>query len=262
MRSKRLFKKIESFGVKVSIEVSDLSDLEIIEEILVSELGNCFTFTNGERSDLTFWLRKSGSNRSLFLNEKMLFEGSRDSVIEVFRNTLRHEVAKNADKTFIHSGAVGWNGKGIIFPGFSYKGKTTLTVEFVKLGADYYSDEYAVIGDDGLLYPFPKFLSLRGLIDDKKQFPVAIEEINGKVGKKPIPISLVLVTEYDTEAVWRPEILSQAQGILEIVTHVLPFSEKPAEKLDILIKALKEAKFIKQKRKDARDLARRILDML
>jgi hypothetical protein len=253
---------IESFGVKVTISAYSEEDFLEIKEILAMGLGNCFSLVEKEeRSDLYFRLEGNGK-RALFLNGEKLYEGPPDMVMDVLDSKLRLEIALKADKTFLHSGVVGWKGKAIVFPGFSYKGKTTLTAEFVRLGAEYYSDEYAVLDEEGLVHPFPKFLSVRGITDNLRQFNVSAEGIGGRIGKIPIPIGLVLITEYEPGARWSPEFLSKAEGILNLISHTVPFSEKPAKTLRILEKALGDSKIVKQKRGEATEFARKVLDLL
>jgi hypothetical protein len=252
---------IESFGVKVNISTEFEEDFLQIEKILTTGLGGCFRIIDEVNGGFHFHIGGK-EEKALFLDGEEIYKGSQDAVMEVFDSKLRVGIACRADKTFIHAGAVGWKGKAIIFPGFSYKGKSALTAEFVKLGADYYSDEYAVLDEKGLVHPFPKYLSLRGIIDDLKQVDTPVESIGGKVGKDPIPIGMVLITEYEPGVSWNPEFLSQAQGMLEIVSHTVPFSERPAETLKFLKKALDGAKIIKQKRGEAAEFARKVLQML
>jgi len=253
---------IESFGVRVTISAHSEEDFPRIKEVLAMGLGNCFSLIEKEeRTDLYFRLEGSGK-KALFLNGEKLYEGPSDAVMEVLDSKLRLEIAVKTDKIFLHSGVVGWKGKAIVFPGFSYKGKTTLTAEFVKLGAEYYSDEYAVLDENGLVHPFPKFLSMRGITDNLRQFNVSVEVIGGKIGKNPIPIGLVLITEYEPGVRWNPEFLSKAEGILNLISHAVPFSDKPAKTLGILEKALRDSKIVKQKRGEATEFARKVLELL
>ena len=62
---------------------------------------------------------------------------------------------------YLHAGVLEWKGKALVLPGISYSGKTTLVQELVRLGARFYSDEYAIIDTKGRVHPFPSPLSIR-----------------------------------------------------------------------------------------------------
>jgi hypothetical protein len=56
----------------------------------------------------------------------------------------RYTAEATPDMTFLHAGVVGWQGRAFVLPGRSLSGKTTLVREMLRLGATYYSDEFAV----------------------------------------------------------------------------------------------------------------------
>jgi hypothetical protein len=65
------------------------------------------------------------------------------------------------DWTFIHAGVVGINGRAIILPGASHAGKSTLVAALVRDGAEYGSDEFAVIDTQGRVRPWARWLGVR-----------------------------------------------------------------------------------------------------
>ena len=85
-------------------------------------------------------------------------------VLAMLDSELRGHVADHAtDGFFIHAGVVAHRGRGIVIPGDSFSGKTTLVAELVRAGAGYYSDEFAVIDAEGLVHPYARPLSFRAL---------------------------------------------------------------------------------------------------
>src|SRR6185295_11682383 len=105
------------------------------------------------------------------------------------------------NRVFIHSGVVGWHGKAILIPGRSYSGKTTLVKEFVQAGATYYSDEYAVLDSKGLVHPYPRALGVRET-DAFNQTKYTIESLGGTAGRKPLPVGMVIVSQFKKTAKW------------------------------------------------------------
>jgi len=69
---------------------------------------------------------------------------------------------QTGDYLLFHAGAVSMDGQGVVLPGASGTGKTTLVAGLVVAGFDYLSDEAAAIDPiSGLLHPYPKALTLK-----------------------------------------------------------------------------------------------------
>jgi hypothetical protein len=64
------------------------------------------------------------------------------------------------DALVLHAGAVTKYGAAVVLLGHSGRGKTTLTIELVRRGFGFLSDDFAVIGSDGLVRPFPRRVNL------------------------------------------------------------------------------------------------------
>ncbi|MEP7147984.1 MAG: hypothetical protein ABI857_03805, partial [Acidobacteriota bacterium] len=124
-----------------------LDRLQILE---TKEAEHTFGFASDESG--TLFLFQNG--------EQISFDSFRIRFFKFFNSMLRIVVAEHArDCVFIHAGVVGWKGKAIVIPANSFQGKTTLVAELVKNGAEYYSDEYAILDEKGLVHPFPRDLS-------------------------------------------------------------------------------------------------------
>ena len=154
---------IESFGVKVRIGCNSASGLRELHELASSALGGKYKLLGGANAEHTFThIRKKDGNDDLFKDGNLIAEERiRESVLRQFPSDLRITVAEFAKrKVFVHAGAVSWKGQGIILPANSGLGKSTLIAELIKLGAKYFSDEYAVLDERGRIHSFPKPLSL------------------------------------------------------------------------------------------------------
>ena len=68
----------------------------------------------------------------------------------------------------LHSGSIAKNGAGIVLPGESGSGKSSLTLALVESGYKYFSDEIAVVdSQSGELHSFPKPVSIK----NRSNFP-------------------------------------------------------------------------------------------
>jgi hypothetical protein len=163
-----------------------------------------------------------------------------------------------ADRVFVHAGAVVWNGQALIFPGTSCAGKTTLVAELVRNGAIYYSDEYAVLDEQGKVHPYARDLQMR-VPGDHQQRPVSVAQLNGCAGREALPISHVVFTDYVAGALWKPKPMSGGLAALEMMRHAIPVQRTPARVMTTLAKVMETATAWKSKRGEAGETAKRLL---
>lgn len=274
--SRRQF-SFQSYGVKIGIRAESRTVLETIEsrmgEILPFEI-ELIEASAAERI-LDVELKGDGfviySEGELVIDRSGAGGGSAAEKEEIFFNIInsriRLTVAEYAvGKVFLHAGAVGWNGRAVIFPGSSFAGKSSLVAALIKRGALYYSDEYAVLDENGLVSPFPKTLSLRGIKNEYAQVERSAESLGGKTGVEPIPVGLVLVCQYDKDLKngnsFAPEILSAGQGALEIMAHAIPVRFNPKFTVETLYKISSRAIIAKCRRGEAEDFSSLLIDFL
>lgn len=185
-----------------------------------------------------------------------------NEVLEVLESGLHLSVAMLArHRLFVHAGVVGWQGKAIVIPGRSRSGKTTLVEALVRAGATYYSDEYAVFDAHGRVHPYSKPLSIREEGSERpKLYPV--ESIGGCSGTKPLPVGLIAVTKYQSEARWRPRALSPGQAVLALLDNTVLARFKPGVALITLQRVIASASAFKGKRDQAEEVVASLLDEL
>lgn len=196
------------------------------------------------------------------LDARELIATDRQAVaLGVFEAALRAHVAEHAPGlTFIHAGAVALEEVGIVLPGRSFAGKTTLTAALLAAGATYYSDEYAVLDGDGLVHPYPRPLSLRpdGRGSEVEVDPAAL---GARVGRRPFRPRMVVLTSYRPDATWAPAELSAGAGALALIGHAIPVHTRPDETLDAVSAAVRDCLVLQGERGEAgavaADLVRR-----
>jgi hypothetical protein len=185
-----------------------------------------------------------------------------DDILEGFEHYLQLHVAELARRrVFVHAGVVGWRGQAILIPGRSHSGKSNLVAALLQSGATYYSDEYAVLDAKGRVHPYSRPLSLRNG-DGGRPTRYNIEQSGGRVGVKPLPIGLVVVTQYKAGAEWRPRRLSVGRGILALLANTVAARREPAMALGTLQRAAGQAKLIKSPRGEADRVAPLLLGYL
>jgi len=183
-------------------------------------------------------------------------------ILKFLAARLRRTVAELAPRrVFVHAGVVAHRGRAIVIPGPTMSGKSTLVSELLRHGAIYYSDEYAVLDADGMVYPFPKPVSLRAPVSfDSIDFEA--EYFGASSGNAPLPIGLVVVTHYQVGARWRPRTLSHGQGALTLMAHAIAARRDPRRVMASLLRAVAGAIMLKGVRGEAFDLSKQMLEIM
>lgn len=255
---------IRSHGVLVRMKTNDRDAFREIIPILHSNLPGCeIDLSSDDIAEHEFIYIWNPSKLDALYKDgvKVSTRRRRNEALHLTGSQVRICIAEFApDHVFIHAGVVAINGKAIVIPAKSMSGKSTLTAELVRLGAIYYSDEYAVIDRNGFVCPFPKDLSMR---EDGEfvQTDIPIEEFGGRQGTEPIPVEMILITAYKPNARWKPRELSPGQGFMELVSHTVPIRQNPTIAMERLSKIVRTSRIIKTKRADAAKTASTLFKM-
>lgn len=247
--------KFDSYGVKIAVGSNSGEFLQKIKDHLPSIFPNCFVLHSRLKPKHDFLITVNNDRLyELYKDGELMTSGdSEENMFKFFCSRLRLTVAEFAvSRVFLHAGVVGWKGKAIVFPAQSFQGKSTLVAELIKRGALYLSDEYAVLDENGLVHPFPKTLSLREMVDKYEQTEYSATSLGGKTSSAPLPVGMVLITQFEPGAKWEPEILSEGRAILEIVPHTIPIRHDPEFSLRVLNKIVNRAIIAKSKRSEAK----------
>jgi hypothetical protein len=172
---------------------------------------------------------------------------------------LRMYIALHApDHVFVHAGVVGVENRAIVLPGRSFAGKTTLVAALVKAGAEYWSDEYAVLDADGLVHPYPKPLSVRinGTRETDEQ---PVESLGGRAGDRPLPVAVIAFTSYRPEAAWALSARTAGEGAVKLLEHSIAARSRPEQVLAAVRRAATNATVLEGERGDAGQAASALL---
>lgn len=260
-------RSILAYGVRIGIRTNKP---ELLDRIL-DYAPPLWKSTSGLRVDRLYsfqfeggGLRRNGRIAHFMLDDQVsaVRSNSLKTILEAFQMSLRVYVAEMARRrVFVHAGVVGWKGKAIVIPGRSMSGKTSLVAAFLRAGAIYYSDEYAVLDHNGRVHPYPQPLEIRKAGSVKAQ-KCRAEEIGGVTGTKPVPVGLVVVSRYEVGACWRPRPCSPGQAIMELLANTAPARRKPEVVIPTLHRAASGATVLKSVRGEAERTARLILGRL
>ena len=255
-----------SFGVRIGVRTNTP---ELLERVLAQLPAGWKVASSPVVGRLYSAIQGSTSPRSnvrsfhlLYANlERLERTENLDHLLEALESDIETHIAQTSrQKLFIHAGVVGWKGRAVIFPGRSLSGKSTLAREFLSAGAEYFSDEFAVLDAKGAVHPFPRPLSIRnGDPQNGLHTRVTAEELGARVGNKPLPVSLVVLSRYKVGAHWRPRALSRGQGVLGLMANAVAARSQPQRALVILEKTIRQAQVLRGIRGEAKETVESIL---
>ena len=181
-----------------------------------------------------------------------------DLLLDAFEDHAKIQTAWRAQgMLFVHAGVIGWRGHGIVMPGRSGTGKTTLVRALIEAGAEYYSDEFALLDANGRVHPYARPLSIRNAGTRATRCPA--ERMGARIGTTPLAVRLIVSTEYRRGARWRPHLLSKAEAVLALMANTVAARRLPQETLPSLREAVLHARAIRSPRGGSSSVVGRLL---
>lgn len=172
---------------------------------------------------------------------------------------LRMYIALHApNHVFVHAGVVGVEDRAIVLPGRSFAGKTTLVAALVQAGAEYWSDEYAVLDANGLVHPYPKPLSVR-INDTRETDEQPVESLGGRAGDRPLPVAVIAFTNYRPGAAWTLRARTAGEGAVKLLEHSIAARSRPEQVLAAVRRTATNAMVLEGDRGDAGQAATALL---
>ena len=203
-----------------------------------------------------------GHHNSVYVNGALLARcATLQATLRAFEADVQLYVAEMApEHIFVHSGVVGYRGRGILLPGRSFAGKSTLVSELVRAGADYYSDEYAVLDSTGGVHAYPRPL----LIRNGRTSGVAkqrIHPVGARAGDGPLPVGLVVMSQFRSGGEWRPRRLSPGRGALALLANTVAARRIPEVAMATLHQVVTRAPIVTSERGEASTVVEPILEL-
>jgi len=246
----------EAYGVGVAVGVSHAELLDELQPVLppgrqpcaASEVDRRFAIKLEQSG--TYAFEKDGRLRNNGLTLPL--------VLGLLDTELRLYIARKAPEAiFIHAGVVAHQGRTIIIPGMSFSGKTTLVAALVREGATYFSDEFAVLDDNGLVHPYAKTLSLRDV--NQVQIEHSVDSLGGVAAEEALPVGAIVATNYHPGAQWQPEIGSVTDGAMALLANAVPARERPEAVMRTVSRCAEGALVLKSARGEATAIAPKLL---
>ncbi len=256
---------IRAYGRRIGIRVNDRS---VLEQVL-DRLPFGWKPARSPVVDCLYSVLVSGAKgQSRIRRFNLLYAGAtrlartldlEEMLTELEANLHSYVATTTERKMFFHAGVVGWRGRAIVVPGDNFSGKTSLVLALMRAGASYYSDEFAVMDGRGLVHPYASPLHIRGRgLGRPERCPV--ELMDGRVGKKPLPVGLIVVSHYERGARWQPQLLSPSRAALAMLSNAMSARLQPQATMAMLRKVVSQAPVLQGVRGEADEIVDSILN--
>ena len=188
--------------------------------------------------DVTLAIDADGDQLTLQQGTQNLYRGSDESELAttLIQQTIYHLIDKNKDGMALHAAALSKNGKGIILPGASGRGKTTLSTWLATKGYNYLTDEYVFIRENtNIIQAFsrPPNIKVKGIDALDSYFDINAHEdqtirssqvamipprlLNPNNKKEEAVVSLIVFPNYKESSEFELEKLSKARAGLTLM---------------------------------------------
>ena len=160
----------------------------------------------------------------------------------------------------IHAGAVLIGGRGLLLPGSTHAGKSSLVAELLRRGARYFSDEYALIDSEGQVHSYPRPLLLRN--GTPRQIPVLPEECNSSAVDSSAPVGWILVLRHHPGSFWRLVEMPKSMALLSFLQNTPHTLRETPEIVGFFERAVAGALCLSGQRAEAIDAVDQIMRLV
>ena len=160
----------------------------------------------------------------------------------------------------VHAGAVLIGGSALLLPGSTHAGKSSLVAELLRRGASNFSDEYALIDNEGRVHSYPRPLLLRNGLP--RQSLVLPEELDASFATCSASVGWILALNYVPAAAWDIHRMSQAEAAMLLLRNSPHEMAQSDEMVDFFRRVAANAVCYAGQRCDVAEAATHVIDLV
>jgi hypothetical protein len=160
-------------------------------------------------------------------------------------------------RLFVHAGVVVLGGRAVLLPGRSGAGKSTLVAALVEAGAEYLSDEFALIDANGGIHPYARPIRLRTSGGDRRVRP---DRGRTRAAASAPRAGLLLFTAFDPASRFAPAPLTPGAALLQLVAHCPSAQARPVDTLAAFRLVVGDASAWSSPRPDTDEVVRMLME--
>ncbi|HUI80652.1 MAG TPA: glycosyltransferase family 25 protein [Bryobacteraceae bacterium] len=212
---------IQAFGCSITVIADCEEALAVLEQYLLPSLPR--TSSNHTGSEIVLKVLRQPQGFQISCDRASGTPPDQRSLIVEAVRLLDEAILKRlTGLAAVHAGVVRIGGQTVLLPGKTNIGKSALVAELLRRGAEYLSDEYALIDASGHAHPYPRPLLLRN--PGPEQVAALPQQWNARISEAPAPVGWILALEYDPAACWHVTPVPQSEAVLILLRntpHVL-----------------------------------------
>lgn len=216
----------------------------------------------GAAPDLRIRIEKVESQFRLFVNDSQVSaSGELMSLVPDFIQRIDETIVGSLNTLrAVHAGAVRLGDRVLLLPGSSHWGKSRMVAELLRRGANYFSDEYALIDDEGRVHAYPRPLLLRN--GSPNRIPVLVQEHRIQEASAAAPVGWIMELQYQADCAWHVSTVGQGEGLLMLLRHTPHVLAEAPDLLGKFQRAAAGAKCFAGRRMDAGTAVDEILRLI
>jgi len=255
---------VRAFGCRIQIETACAEAYAVLERYVLPSLPRTACDTQPDALEPGISIRIDTQEDQLQLSVDGVAVASAAQAIDLVPDLIRvlDDAVLNHLKSLhaVHAGVVLCGDRAVLLPGVTHAGKSSLVAEFLRRGATYFSDEFALIDPEGRVHPYPRPLLLRD--GRPRQVPVLPGEFNAPVGDAPAPIGWILSLEYQPSSTWNVKPVSQSEGLLILLRNTPHILVDSPDMIAVFQRAVADARCYVGSRAEAAQAADQILRLV
>jgi len=254
--------RIETADFSISVASHSVGALELVHRHLLPWLPRVRGPQGGADINIVVGVAPPGDRFTVEVNGGLLTASeTMPNLFTVIQQAADAAMIRRLNReTALHAGCIVYRGRAIVMPGGSGSGKSSLVLELLRQGAEYCSDEYAIVDRQGFVVPYPRALMIRG--GDQQQHPVLASAVQAKVCERQAPVSLFMFLRYEPGADGldvRP--LDRSQSLMLLLQNTPQVMAENLSVLDPLKAAVSSAVSYEGVRGEASGVAAEILHL-
>ena len=207
---------IQAFGCNIRVIADSEPVLRILEKYLLPSLPR--TVSGSAKREIAMRISRRPHGHQLSCDHTTQVPADERCLILEAMRLLDEAILKRLSGfAAVHAGMVKINGQGLLLPGKTNAGKSALVAELLRQGAEYLSDEYAILDAEGRAHAYPRPLLLRNA--GTEQVPALAEEWNTVIPDAPVPVGWILALQYDPAARWNIAPMAQSEAVLLLLRN-------------------------------------------
>jgi len=251
---------IQAFDLSIRVECESAEMRGMLNRFLLPPLERCEVPAGAAQIEIEALEESGGFAIQINAQKISLATNIRDAALAAVKAlddaVVEHLIGLRA----VHAGAAKLKGRALLIPASTHAGKSSLVAELLRRGAELFSDEYALVDEDGRVHSYPRPMLLRN--GSPRQTLVLPEDLNANFADEPAIVGWILAVDYDPRGAWDVEEISQGEAVMHLLRNTPHEMGQSPEMIHFFSRLAESARCYSGTRGDVAEAADRILQLI